>query len=103
MLGTIFLFMFSSFNSAANLIGFLYKEANYNDLGVISLFSLYAAFGFSSLFAPNISALFNPKYVDKCINLLGYVFFVIWIYIIYVMWNYCLLMQRTWHSRWSLQ
>ncbi|CAD8049827.1 unnamed protein product [Paramecium primaurelia] len=63
MLGTIFLFMFSSFNSAANLIGFLYKEANYNDLGVISLFSLYAAFGFSSLFAPNISALFNPKYV----------------------------------------
>jgi len=60
--GTFFLFMFSSFNSEANCIAFLYKDTNYNDLGVISLFSLYAAFGVNYLFTSNISALFNPKY-----------------------------------------
>jgi hypothetical protein len=60
--------MFSAFNSASNLIAILFKDAHYDNLGVVSLFALYAAFGISSLFAPNISAKFNPKYVANDVH-----------------------------------
>lgn len=67
--------MFSAFNSASNMIALLYEQQSFGDLGVYSLFSLYLAFGVANIFAPNICANFNPKYVLAISNI-GYTLYI---------------------------
>ncbi|EAR85362.1 MFS transporter (macronuclear) [Tetrahymena thermophila SB210] len=81
VLSFTFMALFSTFNSAQNLVGSLYTSQGYDDLGLISLFVVYIVFAFASFFANFFINKFSYK-VIFFFSSLGYVAFAasgIWV------------------------
>lgn len=74
------------------MIALLYEQQSFGDLGVYSLFSLYLAFGVANIFAPNICANFNPKYVITFLLILGACNLQYWLYSLYRIRDTCIIM-----------
>ncbi|EGR28258.1 major facilitator superfamily protein, putative [Ichthyophthirius multifiliis] len=80
-----FMLLFSAFNSAQNLVGTLYENLEYNNLGLISLLVLYAVFAIACLFAKYIIKKLSFK-ITFILSSMGYNFYSasgIWVCLCY--------------------